>query len=75
LYRRATGDLPIVPRVLAVLPQIRALHPTDARQGRVRLTRFLYVITYTTSPAEEAKRADTFDRSAHAFELTSQLPS
>jgi hypothetical protein len=30
----------------------------------------LYVITYTTSAADEAKRTPTFVRSAHTFELT-----
>jgi hypothetical protein len=30
----------------------------------------LYVLTYTTSAEDEARWAQTFDRSAHTFELT-----
>jgi hypothetical protein len=31
---------------------------------------FLYILTYTTSPSQEAKLQQTFDDSAHTFELT-----
>jgi hypothetical protein len=47
-------------------PRDLAIHQYMIKRGG-----FLYVITYTTSAVEEARRSSTFDDSAHTFELTS----
>jgi hypothetical protein len=39
-------------------------------QWMVKKDDFLYILTYTTSPSQEAKLRQTFDDSAHTFELT-----
>jgi hypothetical protein len=39
-------------------------------QWMVKKDAFLYILTYTTSPSQEAKLRQTFDDSAHTFELT-----
>jgi hypothetical protein len=39
-------------------------------QWMVRNEGFLYILTYTTSPAQEPKQRQTFDDSAHTFQLT-----
>jgi hypothetical protein len=46
-------------------PRELAIHQYMVKRGGS-----LYVITYTTSAGEEAKRTPTFERSAHTFELT-----
>jgi hypothetical protein len=46
-------------------PRELAIHQYMVKRGG-----FLYVITYTTSAEEEAKRSPAFDDSAHTFELT-----
>lgn len=46
-------------------PRELAIHQYMVKRGGR-----LYVITYTTSAAEEAQRTRTFDRSAHTFDLT-----
>ena len=38
-------------------------------QWMVKKDDFLYILTYTTSPSQEAKLRQTFDDSAHTFEL------
>jgi len=45
-------------------PRELAIHQFMVKRGG-----FLYVITYTTSAGEEAKRSPTFDDSAHTFQL------
>jgi hypothetical protein len=39
-------------------------------QWMVKNAGFLYILTYTTSPAQEPKQRQTFDDSAHSFRLT-----
>jgi hypothetical protein len=39
-------------------------------QWMVKKDDFLYILTYTTSPSQEAKLRQAFDDSAHTFELT-----
>jgi hypothetical protein len=45
-------------------PRVLAIHQYMVKRGG-----FLYVITYTTSAKEEAKRDATFEDSAHTFDL------
>lgn len=46
-------------------PRELAIHQYMLKRGGT-----LYVITYTTSAAEEARRSKAFDQSAHTFHLT-----
>jgi hypothetical protein len=39
-------------------------------QWMVKKDEFLYILTFTTSPSQEAKQQETFFDSAHTFELT-----
>ncbi len=48
------------------IPQELAIHQFMVKRGGM-----LYIVTYTTSAAEEASRTKTFDRSAQTFDLTS----
>jgi hypothetical protein len=40
-------------------------------QWMVKKDDFLYILTFTTAPSQEAKERQTFDESAHTFRLTS----
>jgi hypothetical protein len=39
-------------------------------QWMVKKDNFLYILTFTTSPSQEAKQREIFDESAHTFRLT-----
>ena len=45
---------------MGILPEVFEVRDDD----------FLYILTYTTSPSQEAKLRQIFDDSAHTFELT-----